>query len=445
MATAGLFLTPASAQPTTSSPVEVDSGPAILYDWVQPEYPVAARAAKLEGTVTVDLVVELDGSVTRESVSNSTNEIFNAAALAAVKRWKFKPALENGAPGVSAMRVPVVFELAQLRRKSPRLFPREQHLPRPIEVTPAKPDRGIEPPYPGELEARQLSGAVHLEFTVDAAGKVEGTRVLWATHPALVETSLRAIERAEFTPARQGPLAKSSTVQYPVIFDSIGAKPSTVLAANGLTLVSTEPLLFLPLIRMFIVPVYPRDKMLTGVAGKGEAEFTIDENGAPRGITLSPATPPEFGPALVAAIEAWVFKPAQNEQGPVAVRMRATHEFSLQPEQAEYRLRSLLMPGGAGVGGAAGLDRKLTPLWRGLPVYPQSLLHQPQKGEASIEFIIDRDGRVRLPKIISATAEAFGWSAVTAISQWVFARPTRGSEPVDVLVRVPVSFIPPAN
>lgn len=316
-------------------------------------------------------------------------------------------------------------------------------MPVALKETPARPDRGIEPPYPSELEERRLPGEVHLEFAVDSAGAVGEPRVLWATHPAFVETSLRTIEKAGFTPARQGPLAKSSRVQYPVAFSSMGAKPSEVLAANGLTLVSAEPLVLQPEVRMLIAPVYPRGLWLAAVEGKSEAEFTVNENGAPRAITLTAATDPEFGAALVAAIETWVFKPAQNENGPVAVRLRATHEFILRSDQAEYRLGNLLKPGGAGVDGPTGLDRKLAPLWRGFPVYPQALLDQPQDGEAQIEFIIDRDGRARLPRILSASVEAFGWSAATAISQWVFERPTKGGEPVDILVRIPVAFQPP--
>ena len=92
---------------------------------------------------------------------------------------------------------------------------------------------------------------------------------------------------------------------------------------------------------------------------------------------------------------------------------------------------------------AAGLDQKLKPLWRGFPFYPANLTDPKPTGEALIEFIIDRDGRVRLPHIKSATQEEFGWAAATAISQWVFAPPRRKGEPVDVRVSIPIEFSPP--
>jgi len=84
-------------------------------------------------------------------------------------------------------------------------------------------------------------------------------------------------------------------------------------------------------------------------------------------------------------------------------------------------------------------------LWRGFPVYPLRLREERPAGEAVIEFIIDRDGRARLPRVVSATQEAFGWAAAAAISQWVFAPPLRKGEPTEVRVSVPVGFEPPAG
>jgi TonB family protein len=66
-------------------------------------------------------------------------------------------------------------------------------------------------------------------------------------------------------------------------------------------------------------------------------------------------------------------------------------------------------------------------------------------GEAEVEFVIDRHGRVRLPRVVRATEEAFGWAAATAVSQWVFEAPTKGGEPAEVVVRVPVGFKPTAH
>jgi TonB family protein len=62
------------------------------------------------------------------------------------------------------------------------------------------------------------------------------------------------------------------------------------------------------------------------------------------------------------------------------------------------------------------------------------------KGVAVVEFVIDRDGRVRLPRIVSATRPSLGWSAATALSQWVFTTPMRGGKPTEVKVQIPIEF-----
>lgn len=195
---------------------------------------------------------------------------------------------------------------------------------------------------------------------------------------------------------------------------------------------------------MLIEPVYPRAALLAGAGGAATAEFTVDVNGQTAEVNVTESPGPEFAAALTAAIESWVFRAAQGSDGPVPVRLKVTHPFAAAPGTPEARLAELLQPGGAGVGRASGLDHKLAPLWRGFPVYPKALLAAPQAGQATIEFIIDRDGRVRLPSVVSCSAEAFGWAAATAVSQWVFEPPTRGGQAVDITVRIPVDFKPPA-
>ena len=441
------FVVAADTSAPTAQPTEVmpDVGSALLQDWFQPEYPAEARKAKLEGTVVVRFVVEADGTVSRENVTKSSDEQFDAAALAAVRRWKFKPAIEGGEPAASAMQVKVVFSLAQLSQRSVPIYPPQALLPVPMKETPAKEKNSIEPDYPAELEETKLPGEVNMEFVVNEEGKVEQPRVLWATHPAFVETSLHAIRRAEFTPAHQGPLAKRSIKRYPVGFQSMGAKPADVLAANQLTVVSQEPPVILPRPLMLIQPVYPPARYLARETGSVTAEFVVDEAGRPGSISIVSADQEDFGASLVAAIEAWAFKPAQGDNGPIPVRLRVIHVFAVLSDQPEFRLAELLKPDGPGISGPDGLDQKVTPLWRGFPSYPQAYKDQPRNGEAQIEFIIDRNGRSRMPKILSSTDEAFGWAAVTAISQWVFERPTKGGVPTDIKVRIAVGFTPPKS
>lgn len=63
----------------------------------KPAYPAGARASKIEGYVVVRYSVSPSGSVTSASVvSASPPGIFNAATVAAVRQWRFKPSPQGG-------------------------------------------------------------------------------------------------------------------------------------------------------------------------------------------------------------------------------------------------------------------------------------------------------------------------------------------------------------
>ncbi|RKG95443.1 energy transducer TonB [Corallococcus carmarthensis] len=62
-----------------------------------PEYPSDARSKGLEGLVILKGVVEADGRVTSLKVMRG-DEPFASAALAAVRTWRFKPAVVSGQP-----------------------------------------------------------------------------------------------------------------------------------------------------------------------------------------------------------------------------------------------------------------------------------------------------------------------------------------------------------
>jgi len=61
----------------------------------KPPYPRAARQAKLTGTVVLTCTVHADGRVSNVHLVQG-EEPFVAAALAAVQRWRYEPALHQG-------------------------------------------------------------------------------------------------------------------------------------------------------------------------------------------------------------------------------------------------------------------------------------------------------------------------------------------------------------
>lgn len=77
-----------------------------------PRYPVAARRAGEQGTVTLRVRVAVDGSASRVAVEKSSGSPhLDAAALEAVKAWRFTPARQGANSVESWMLVPIVFRL----------------------------------------------------------------------------------------------------------------------------------------------------------------------------------------------------------------------------------------------------------------------------------------------------------------------------------------------
>lgn len=79
----------------TLSMKELDSPPKALTR-KSPAYPAELRAAGIEGSVVVSLVIDRTGVVREAKVEKSTHQDFEMAALEAVTQWKFEPGRKGG-------------------------------------------------------------------------------------------------------------------------------------------------------------------------------------------------------------------------------------------------------------------------------------------------------------------------------------------------------------
>lgn len=77
-----------------------------------PVYPDVARRRGRQGRVVLRVEVRPDGAAGAVSIDRSSGDVrLDEAALAAVRQWRFRPALRNGVPVVARVRVPVRFRL----------------------------------------------------------------------------------------------------------------------------------------------------------------------------------------------------------------------------------------------------------------------------------------------------------------------------------------------
>jgi protein TonB len=93
--------------PNTYTYREVE--PAVTHK-VIPAYPDIAKLAAMDGNVIVRVFVGTDGRVKRAEIEKG-NDLFNDAALEAVRQWRFTPALNNNQPVGVWVRIPIHFQI----------------------------------------------------------------------------------------------------------------------------------------------------------------------------------------------------------------------------------------------------------------------------------------------------------------------------------------------
>ncbi len=76
-----------------------------------PEYDDKARKAKIEGVVTLSLIVTKEGRTADIKVIKSLTPGLDQQAIKAVSRWEFEPAMQDGEPCPMRTTVEVSFHL----------------------------------------------------------------------------------------------------------------------------------------------------------------------------------------------------------------------------------------------------------------------------------------------------------------------------------------------
>ena len=77
---------------------------------VAPTYPREALRRGIRGTVRIQATIATDGSVERMELAQSSGDRYlDRAAMEAVRRWRFTPAMRNGQPVSAAVVIPVDF------------------------------------------------------------------------------------------------------------------------------------------------------------------------------------------------------------------------------------------------------------------------------------------------------------------------------------------------
>lgn len=308
------------------------------------------------------------------------------------------------------------------------------------------------PLYPYFMARAGVIGDVTISFIIDKSGDVRNAYVVESNNPWFERPALDAVIKWKFSPGEVDGRPVYTRVMQRIEFHvEPGGKPLElwkVIKGKDHTSLPPEyqwekP----PVPKMTLFPVYPFEQLKAGVPGKARAAYVVGSKGTVIAAKLVDATSPEFGAALLAMIDGWQFKPATLKDGkPAQARLATEYEFKPTgradvPVSDEARdILRLLEKKPEAIVSPKELDHPLKPLSQRPPVYPTALLDAGQPGEALIEFYVDKNGDVQLPRIVSSSASEFGYAAVQAVATWRFEAPRKNRKAVITWVRVPVNF-----
>jgi TonB family protein len=398
----------------------------------------------------VRYIVDETGAITAPEVVRG-DERFHAAALAAIKLWKYKPGTEDGKNVPREFEVDIEFTPNGPPETTSQFSP-PYKFHSPAHHHPEE-RRAPDPVYPKHLEKRQLFGEVELTLAINPLGRVEAVEVVRATHADFLSAAFTAFEQWEFKPAMVGRLPVKGEQIAKLQFEVRDGETNRALKADwlensGVTIrdpaapKSAEYFDETPVALAIVDPVYPYDLLGKGVEGTARVNFSVSKEGEVIDIAVVEATEPDFGAALAAAMAVWKFKPLFHLGEKALVDFSILWKFA-KPSVENTGPESLaaLVPG-ENRAKAKELDRPLAPLFLLAAEYPKALKEAKTVGQANIEITINQSGRVCWPRIVSATQPEFGWAAATAVSRWYFETPMKGGKPVEVRAVIPVEFKP---
>lgn len=103
----------AAGQAPTAATLPAASAP-VLERSPHPRYPARAQRRGESGEVVLSIDVDARGRVARASVASSSgSKDLDRAALDAVRRWRFRPAMRDGRPVPATVTVPIAFDASR--------------------------------------------------------------------------------------------------------------------------------------------------------------------------------------------------------------------------------------------------------------------------------------------------------------------------------------------
>jgi TonB family protein len=321
----------------------LDRTPEVI-DQAAPDYPFSLRLEGKRGEVTVQFWVETNGSVTHPEVVKSTHPDFEAPAVEAVLKWRFKPGVKDGLPVAVHMQVPIIFEIHYLPDGSsgvpvwriPTSAPKS--LPAQFQYDdPPKPLVINAPVYPFELLEKKVRGSASVTFAVDETGHTHVLKVVSASLPEFGSATAAMVAAWTFEPAQKGGKPSWALLRKDQVFSTYGdefpmnesaerllkalRKSPDSIARDGSGLDGPIKARFQP------GPIVPAGLEASQTRAEAVIEFIVDHAGHAQLPRVVSTTDPDFGWAAATAVGRWQFTVPTRKGRPIDVFVRVPLVF----------------------------------------------------------------------------------------------------------------------
>jgi len=205
-----------------------------------------------------------------------------------------------------------------------------------------------------------------------------------------------------------------------------------------------------PQVRTKVVPQYI-DGEVTGAPGQLRVDMLIDAKGSVKAVRVAQplAGTHDYDTKTLEAAKDWKFAPARKDDKPVPVVATMVVDVAMRPlPNANNRM---------GLGARVSIEGADDPFVDGTiapddpdvvpkrvkfvpPHYPVAAMQAGQGGEVLIEAVVMPNGTVGRARIVRSVDIQLDKASLEAAKQQVYAPPTKGGQPVSVLIVMVMNF-----
>lgn len=326
-----------SQSPTTPVPMPHDKLEGHILKRVPPVYPPLARAARIQGTVMLKVIIDRAGNVLNTQLV-SGHPMLAPAAVEAVKQWKYVPFELNGETVEIETDVQVNFKLANDPAKGTvgdapggviggvfggviagsraalGVERVSEAVLRPLRL------QKVDPIYPEVAVQQRIQGSVILELQIDPSGNVENVWLI-SGHPTLAPAAIEAVKQWKYIAYMKDgkAIAVASVVRLQFSLRENGGAGG-VIEPEALQDESAPPRIGVPrrirvssgvsqgLVQKKVAPEYPPEAREGHIEGVVLLRTVIDKEGNVSSVELISGHP-ALAPAAIEAVRQWKYRP----------------------------------------------------------------------------------------------------------------------------------------